>query len=381
MTDVSVATWNLHQAVDRRPANIEATWRFLRDDIRPTVALLQEATVIPEAPGGSVSSRAGDLPYHTAVVAYGGRLEPVPEVTTRYSATTPFAIYPSVPGAFAVGRVVDLPGVEPFVAISLYGRMAPLYAQTSVLRSVADLIPLFDAPPFNRRIVLGGDLNVYDQTTDRVMRARWKAILETVESPGLVNLLKLTQPDRGPAPRLPLRRPCLLARGDVPPSKPTGGPSRVLHDRLPVRESRPCGSAHPPARSLGNGSTGGVGFLRPLPHSGPVSPLASPVSPGVADGHGEPCLSRGLVLARQKQGRGTRLAPTARYSGRMEDREARRLDAESARRARLNRHLRQPFIDGVEVDARRLLRRALTAEELERALRRYPGDVADRRPE
>jgi hypothetical protein len=46
--------------------------------------------------------------------------------------------------------VVDLPDVEPFVAISLYGRMAPLCAQTSVPRAVADLTPLFDAPPFNR---------------------------------------------------------------------------------------------------------------------------------------------------------------------------------------------------------------------------------------
>jgi len=30
------------------------------------------------------------------------------------------------------------------------------------------------------------------------------------------------------------------------------------------------------------------------------------------------------------------------------------------------------------VDARRLLGRGLTAEELERALRRYPGDIGER---
>ena len=45
------------------------------------------------------------------------------------------------------------------------------------------------------------------------------------------------------------------------------------------------------------------------------------------------------------------------------------------RRARLNRRLRQAFIEGAEVDMRRLLGRGLTAEELERVLRRYPGDV------
>jgi hypothetical protein len=45
------------------------------------------------------------------------------------------------------------------------------------------------------------------------------------------------------------------------------------------------------------------------------------------------------------------------------------------RRARLNQRLRQSFIEGAEVDMRRLLGRGLTAEELERVLRRYPGDV------
>jgi len=49
------------------------------------------------------------------------------------------------------------------------------------------------------------------------------------------------------------------------------------------------------------------------------------------------------------------------------------------RRARLNQRLRQAFIEGAEVDMRRLLGRGLTAEELERVLRRYPGDLPERR--
>jgi hypothetical protein len=49
------------------------------------------------------------------------------------------------------------------------------------------------------------------------------------------------------------------------------------------------------------------------------------------------------------------------------------------RRARLNKRLRQAFIDGAEVDSRRQLGRGLTAEELERVLRRYPGDLPERR--
>jgi hypothetical protein len=50
------------------------------------------------------------------------------------------------------------------------------------------------------------------------------------------------------------------------------------------------------------------------------------------------------------------------------------------RRARLNQRLRQAFIEGAEVDMRRLLGRGLTAEELERVLRRYPGDLPESRP-
>ena len=46
------------------------------------------------------------------------------------------------------------------------------------------------------------------------------------------------------------------------------------------------------------------------------------------------------------------------------------------RRARLNQRLRQAFIDGAEADSRRRLGRGLTAEELERVLWHYPGDVA-----
>ena len=45
------------------------------------------------------------------------------------------------------------------------------------------------------------------------------------------------------------------------------------------------------------------------------------------------------------------------------------------RRARLNQRLRHAFIDGAEMDSRRRLGRGLTDEELERVLRRYPGDV------
>jgi hypothetical protein len=63
----------------------------------------------------------------------------------------------------------------------------------------------------------------------------------------------------------------------------------------------------------------------------------------------------------------------------MEDRHERTAEAQHDRRARLNQRLRQAFIEGAEQDSRRRLGRGLTAEEPERVLRRYPGDLAERR--
>jgi hypothetical protein len=52
------------------------------------------------------------------------------------------------------------------------------------------------------------------------------------------------------------------------------------------------------------------------------------------------------------------------------------VDNSSDERIRLNQRLRRAFIAGAEEDSRRRLGRGMTAEELERVLRRYPGDVA-----
>jgi hypothetical protein len=208
MTEVSLATWNLHQGFDRRPANIAATWDYVADVIRPTVALVQEAAVIPETSGGSVASRDDAVRFGTAVVGYQARLEPLPAVKSRFSSRWTFEISPRVPASFAAAHVVDLPdAVEAFVAVSLYGVMGPVYATSGVLRAIADLTPLFDSRTFGRRIVLGGDLNVYDQSRDKVERGRWDAILPLIESLGLVNLHKLTQPERGAHPMCICRRP------------------------------------------------------------------------------------------------------------------------------------------------------------------------------
>lgn len=53
----------------------------------------------------------------------------------------------------------------------------------------------------------------------------------------------------------------------------------------------------------------------------------------------------------------------------------RRADPVQDRGRRLNERLRAEFVAGAEEDSRRRLGRGLTKEELERALRRYPGVV------
>ena len=45
----------------------------------------------------------------------------------------------------------------------------------------------------------------------------------------------------------------------------------------------------------------------------------------------------------------------------------------------LNRRLRQAYLQGAEEDSQKRLGRGLTGEELERALRHYPGDVPESR--
>jgi len=65
----------------------------------------------------------------------------------------------------------------------------------------------------------------------------------------------------------------------------------------------------------------------------------------------------------------------------VDDLKARAASADQERRERLNQRLRAAFVEGAEEDSRRRLGRGLTAEELERVVWRYPGDVPERREE
>ena len=111
-------------------------------------------------------------------------IEEIDAVWTRYSSTL-FSMLGTYPGATIVARV-EVPGVGPVTCVSVYGLMN-VYAQTTMLRIVADLIPLFDSPD-GARIVLGGDMNVTTCTLPSTPELRrYEAILRAVESLGLLH--------------------------------------------------------------------------------------------------------------------------------------------------------------------------------------------------
>ena len=77
---------------------------------------------------------------------------------------------------------------------------------------------------------------------------------------------------------------------------------------------------------------------------------------------------------------GTRTGrPGAATLDSVDDLKARAASVDHERRERLNKRLRQAFLEGAEEDSRRRLGRGLTAEELERVLWHFPGDVPERR--
>ncbi|HEY3545487.1 MAG TPA: endonuclease/exonuclease/phosphatase family protein [Propionicimonas sp.] len=216
MPQVTVATWNLHHGVDHQPSSMVGTWGYLRDVIRPTVALVQESDGIPDTPGGHVKSRPVNEPairFETAVVGYECRVETLTEVVSRYSKPRrPISIGPSFPLTHVPATVRV--GSESFVAVSLYGRI-DTYAQTSVLRAIADLIPLMDDPARRDRVIVGGDLNAFNNgpRVDHTSRERWRAIFELFRSLGLVNLLEKRGEEARRLGRAPLAG-CNCREGD-----------------------------------------------------------------------------------------------------------------------------------------------------------------------
>lgn len=188
---VAVGTWNMDHwrrtSQQRRHA-----WDYLRGASKADVMLLQESVPAPDMSRAHFVHRelAGTRPWGSAVVAFsdGAEIREIDTVRTRY-ASRRFSMLGSQPGAVIVAEV-SLPGIGPITCVSVYG-VINVYSQTTMFRVVADLIPLFDSS-YGERVVIGGDFNVSTSMRPDVAEfPRYAAVLNAVESLGVVNLANL----------------------------------------------------------------------------------------------------------------------------------------------------------------------------------------------
>ena len=195
--DFRVATWNMDHW-RRSAAERDAGWLRLTDHVNPSVALLQEH--VPPRGLGPTRSIYREIGRHrhwgSAIVA----LEPDIELTEIASVLTPyssqsFTLANTFPGSVAVARAA-VPGTDPITLVSVY-TVIDVYSQTTLLRIVADLIPLFDSVD-GGRVILGGDFNLGTDTA-RPELPRYEAVMRAGKSLGVVDLYEHVQ-DRPPRP-------------------------------------------------------------------------------------------------------------------------------------------------------------------------------------
>jgi hypothetical protein len=157
-----LATWNLNHwrqpllPVDTR----RAAWDYLAGPMGAQLALVQEA--VPPLELDRDRAIYGELAGHrnwgSAVVALDPaiKLEPLRSVRIPWSRRR-YLLENTHPGSVAIARLT-VADIEPITVVSVYGVMDGSVVST-MLRVIADLVPLFDSP-YGARVILGGDLNV-----------------------------------------------------------------------------------------------------------------------------------------------------------------------------------------------------------------------------
>jgi len=220
-----LVTWNLnHWRQPLLPADTRrAAWDYAAHTLGAQVALVQEA--VPPLDLGRDRAVYGELAGHrnwgSGVVALDPAvsLEPLRSVRIPYSRRR-YLLTNTHPGSVAIARLI-VPGIEPITLVSVYGVWdGPVVA--SMLRIVADLVPLFDSP-YGARVILGGDLNVSRGTKDPRHLARAEAVLAAIRSLGLVEAKALvaTPPVSSPD--------CPCGQGTTCDHVPTWGTAELDH--------------------------------------------------------------------------------------------------------------------------------------------------------
>jgi endonuclease/exonuclease/phosphatase family metal-dependent hydrolase len=196
-----LVTWNLNHwrqpllPIDTR----RAAWAYLDGTIGAQVALVQEA--VPPLDLKRDRTIYGELAGHrnwgSAVVALDPaiKLEPLRSVRIPWSRRR-YLLENTHPGSVAIARLT-VGDIEPITLVSVYGVMDGSVVST-MLRVIADLVPLFDSP-YGARVVLGGDFNVSRSTRDPKQIARAEAVMAAIRSLGLVEAKTLVS-ERPAAP-------------------------------------------------------------------------------------------------------------------------------------------------------------------------------------
>ncbi len=200
-----LASWNLnHWRQPLLPADTRrAAWEYLTRDIGAQVALVQEA--VPPLEFGRDRVVYGEMAGHrnwgSAVVALDPAvcIEPLGSVRNAWSRRR-FLLTNTHPGSVAVARLT-VPGIQPITLVSVYGVLDGSVVST-MLRVIADLVPLFDSP-YGARVILGGDLNVSRATKDPKHLARAEAVFATIRSLGLVEAKSLVTEPPTSSPECP----------------------------------------------------------------------------------------------------------------------------------------------------------------------------------
>jgi endonuclease/exonuclease/phosphatase family metal-dependent hydrolase len=183
-----VATWNLnHWRQPLLPLDTRrSAWAHLAKPLVAQVALVQEA--VPPVDLGRDRHVFGELAGHRTWGSGVVALDPAIEIEPIRSVRMPWSkrryrLDTAYPGSTAVA-CVTVAGLQPITFVSVYGVLEGS-ALISMHRIVADLMPLFDSPD-GARVVLGGDFNVTQSSSDARYVGRAQALLDAVASLGLV---------------------------------------------------------------------------------------------------------------------------------------------------------------------------------------------------
>jgi endonuclease/exonuclease/phosphatase family metal-dependent hydrolase len=189
-----IVSWNLNE----RPPGDPNKWAYLRDELHADVALLQESVVPADVratyrPSGIAGRDGADRRWGSAVVAVTDAVTITPVGLANGSwrgRRLGVAPLDCVSRGHVSVALVTVAG-EQFTVVSAYGLMEFGYASGSLLRTLADLEPLFDDPELGARVLLAGDWNIgtWWSGRDAKYAVREKAALDLVAAYGLVDCL------------------------------------------------------------------------------------------------------------------------------------------------------------------------------------------------